>query len=210
MRKYFAGLVIAALLGAPQANAEEGSTQQATPSASEPYQPSLGDIMARQQMRHMKLWFAGRARNWPLADYEVDRLKGGFDEVERCSAAIRWKRRSAVPSPLWRRPSRPRTGPPSRAPSTNSPPVATDAIRRSITPTSGFSARRGTLTAISPSCQRNRKDAAGARFFTPLRYRNTPRVRVNAPRRRHTGCTFAAPYLRRPTPMVAVKQEVRR
>jgi hypothetical protein len=83
MRKYFAGLVIAALLGAPQANAEEGSTQQATPSASEPYQPSLGDIMARQQMRHMKLWFAGRARNWPLADYEVDRLKGGFDEVER-------------------------------------------------------------------------------------------------------------------------------
>ena len=67
MRKYFAGLVIAALLGAQQANAEEGSTQQATPSASEPYQPSLGDIMARQQMRHMKLWFAGRARNWPLA-----------------------------------------------------------------------------------------------------------------------------------------------
>jgi len=51
MRKYFAGLVIAALLGAPQANAEEGSTQQATSSASEPYQPGLGDIMARQQMR---------------------------------------------------------------------------------------------------------------------------------------------------------------
>ena len=83
MRKYFAGLVIAALLGAPQANAEEGSAQQATSSASEPYQPGLGDIMARQQMRHMKLWFAGRARNWPLADYEVDRLKGGFDDVER-------------------------------------------------------------------------------------------------------------------------------
>ena len=35
MRKYFAGLVIAALLGAPQANAEEGSTQQATSSASD-------------------------------------------------------------------------------------------------------------------------------------------------------------------------------
>ena len=38
--------------------------------------------MALQQMRHIKLWFAGRAGNWPLADYEIDELKEGFDEVE--------------------------------------------------------------------------------------------------------------------------------
>jgi hypothetical protein len=83
MRRYFAGLVVTALLAVPQAKAEEGSTEQAAPAASEPYQPNLSDIMARQQMRHIKLWFAGRARNWPLVDYEVDRLKGGFEDVER-------------------------------------------------------------------------------------------------------------------------------
>ncbi len=39
--------------------------------------------MALQQMRHVKLWFAGRAGNWPLADYEIDKLKGGFDDVNK-------------------------------------------------------------------------------------------------------------------------------
>ena len=39
--------------------------------------------MALQQMRHIKLWFAGRAGNWPLADYEIDELKEGFDEVNK-------------------------------------------------------------------------------------------------------------------------------
>jgi hypothetical protein len=41
----------------------------------------LSDIMAQQQMRHIKLWFAGNAGNWPLADYEVDALKDGFDDI---------------------------------------------------------------------------------------------------------------------------------
>jgi len=37
--------------------------------------------MALQQMRHIKLWFAGHAANWPLADYEIGELKEGFDDV---------------------------------------------------------------------------------------------------------------------------------
>jgi hypothetical protein len=51
--------------------------------ASEPAAPRIADIMAMQQMRHTKLWFAGQAGNWPLADYEVDQLKDGFDELNR-------------------------------------------------------------------------------------------------------------------------------
>ena len=39
--------------------------------------------MALQQLRHIKLWFAGRAGNWPLADYEIDELKDGFDDVNK-------------------------------------------------------------------------------------------------------------------------------
>ena len=84
MRSWLVGLTIVALLAGPQASAEEGEAQLAMPPAgNEPHEPSLGDFMLLQQMRHVKLWFAGRARNWLLADYEVDRLKGGFDDVSR-------------------------------------------------------------------------------------------------------------------------------
>jgi hypothetical protein len=46
-----------------------------------PAPPKISDIMAQQQRRHIKLWFAGRSGNWPLADYEIDELKDGFEEV---------------------------------------------------------------------------------------------------------------------------------
>ena len=37
--------------------------------------------MTLQQMRHTKLWFAGTAGNWALADYELKELGEGFDDV---------------------------------------------------------------------------------------------------------------------------------
>jgi hypothetical protein len=43
----------------------------------------LGEIMTLQQLRHIKLWFAGRAGNWPLADYEVGELNEGFEDVAK-------------------------------------------------------------------------------------------------------------------------------
>ncbi len=45
------------------------------------YVPGLGELMAGQQVRHAKLWFAGENKNWRLAAYEVDELKEGFDDV---------------------------------------------------------------------------------------------------------------------------------
>jgi hypothetical protein len=78
-----AAMSAAMLLGALAARAQENSAAQqpaASPQA-EPYQPSLGDIMAHQQERHIKLWFAGHAGNWPLADYEIGELSDGFDDV---------------------------------------------------------------------------------------------------------------------------------
>jgi hypothetical protein len=47
------------------------------------YVPGLGEIMALQQMRHAKLWLAGRHGNWALADYELDELKEGFEDAVR-------------------------------------------------------------------------------------------------------------------------------
>ena len=49
--------------------------------APEPFVPGLGEIMSLQQMRHTKLWLAGEAENWNLAEYEVDELAEGFDDV---------------------------------------------------------------------------------------------------------------------------------
>ena len=41
-----------------------------------------------QQERHIKLWFAGQAGNWPLADYEIGELNDGFEMSASSSAAI--------------------------------------------------------------------------------------------------------------------------
>ncbi len=49
----------------------------------EAYVPGLGELMSLQQMRHVKLWFAGQATNWELADYEIDELGEGFDDIVR-------------------------------------------------------------------------------------------------------------------------------
>lgn len=57
-----------------------------TPRAAAGYVPGLGEIMALQQMRHAKLWLAGSQKNWPLADYELDELREGFDDVQKMHA----------------------------------------------------------------------------------------------------------------------------
>jgi len=69
----------AASLAVSAARADSVSADQ----ASEADLPKIGDIMTMQQMRHIKLWFAGRADNWPLADYELGKLKDGFDDVNK-------------------------------------------------------------------------------------------------------------------------------
>lgn len=53
------------------------------PAGDSGWTPGLGELMSLQQMRHVKLWFAGEAANWKLAEYELDELKEGFDDVVR-------------------------------------------------------------------------------------------------------------------------------
>jgi len=68
--KSVVALCLAAFLPMVATNAQEATAP-----------PKISDIMAQQQRRHIKLWFAGRGGNWPLADYEIDELKDGFEEV---------------------------------------------------------------------------------------------------------------------------------
>jgi hypothetical protein len=85
MRPIVAAVIAAALFTSLAASAQDKTAPQAAAPAplDEPDQPGLGEIMALQQMRHIKLWFAGHAGNWPLADYEIGELKEGFDDVSR-------------------------------------------------------------------------------------------------------------------------------
>ena len=79
-----AGVVLAGLLSVVAAQGQMMHEHGGAPAgANAAYSPGLGEIMALQQMRHAKLWFAGRARNWELADYELDELKEGFVDVGR-------------------------------------------------------------------------------------------------------------------------------
>jgi hypothetical protein len=84
--KPIVAVVVAAALFIPQAiRAQDKPAPPAVAAMppEEPYQPGLGEIMALQQMRHIKLWFAGNAANWPLADYEIGELGEGFDDVKK-------------------------------------------------------------------------------------------------------------------------------
>jgi len=81
--KLIAAAVIAAVALAIPATAQHGP-KQADSSVEEAADfVHLSGIMAQQQIRHIKLWFAGAAGNWPLADYEIDGLKKGFDDVSK-------------------------------------------------------------------------------------------------------------------------------
>ncbi len=48
------------------------------------YHPSLGDLMTMAvQPRHLKLWLAGRQKNWSYAAYELSELRNAFGRVAR-------------------------------------------------------------------------------------------------------------------------------
>ncbi|HHH53892.1 MAG TPA: hypothetical protein ENK91_09555, partial [Bacteroidetes bacterium] len=40
----------------------------------ETYKPGFGEIMSSVQAHHAKLWFAGKNRNWRLADFEIHEI----------------------------------------------------------------------------------------------------------------------------------------
>ena len=51
--------------------------------AKQSYEPGLGEFMTATQLRHAKLWFAGKQNNWDLAAYEIDEIKEGLEDAAR-------------------------------------------------------------------------------------------------------------------------------
>src|ERR1700750_2236435 len=62
------------------------STMLARAEPAKDYVPGLGEFMAATQVRHAKLWFAGKNANWPLAAWEVDEIKEGLGDAARFHA----------------------------------------------------------------------------------------------------------------------------
>lgn len=83
MKSMFAALLAALLLATGLACAQDSGKRENGSVEEAEGLPHLSEIMVRQQMRHIKLWFASDAGNWPLADYEIDQLKDGFDDVAK-------------------------------------------------------------------------------------------------------------------------------
>lgn len=49
----------------------------------EPYYPRLAEIMEVTQLRHFKLWYAGRVSNWDLAKYELGQIEASIQDAAR-------------------------------------------------------------------------------------------------------------------------------
>ncbi len=62
---------LAVTLAAPAPRADEA----------DPARPLLSDLMLLTQLRQVKLWYAEKADNWPLAAYELDQLKSTVERM---------------------------------------------------------------------------------------------------------------------------------
>jgi hypothetical protein len=72
-------MVIALFIGLISASIAIG---QSTKGVSPPggYVPSLAGIMSTMQLRHFKLYFAGKLENWELATYEAKLIRETFSD----------------------------------------------------------------------------------------------------------------------------------
>ena len=68
------------------------------------YVPGLGEIMGSIQMRHAKLWFAAKGENWPLAAYELDELKEGFEDAAKYQPDFKGKPIAEMIGPATQKP----------------------------------------------------------------------------------------------------------
>jgi len=83
MKRLVFGAIFGTLAAATLVGVVASAQNAAAPAGNGGNIPGLGEIMTLQQLRHIKLWFAGRAGNWPLADYEVGELNEGFEDVNK-------------------------------------------------------------------------------------------------------------------------------
>lgn len=107
----FAGPVLVAatfaIVSATNSFAEAPETErtQAQPTTTnEAYIPGLGDFMGQIQMRHAKLWFAGKSKNWQLTAYELDEIKEAFGDAAKYQPNFKGKPIAEMIGPITTQP----------------------------------------------------------------------------------------------------------
>ena len=50
------------------------------------YKPGLGEFMSQIQVHHAKLWFAGKNKNWKLADFEIHEIMESVNGIQAYAA----------------------------------------------------------------------------------------------------------------------------
>lgn len=68
------------------------------------YTPGLGEFMSAIQVRHAKLWFAGRGKNWQLAAYELGELKEGFADAAKYQPEFKGQPIAKIIEPMTAQP----------------------------------------------------------------------------------------------------------
>jgi cytochrome c553 len=64
------------------------------------YVPALGDLMGAIQLRHFKLWYSGKMKNWPLAAYELNQVENSFRDAARLYRHIPLENIVMISAPL--------------------------------------------------------------------------------------------------------------
>ena len=79
MKRFSTGFLIAVFMFAPvMAEEVPFATPRYDRNPSESAVGTLANIMENIQLRHIKLWFIGKAKNWDLLNYEAQKLEDDF------------------------------------------------------------------------------------------------------------------------------------
>jgi hypothetical protein len=89
MRFHTTAILVAALLlpiaanaQAPASSPAKEESKEAAKNTPKAYVPGLEQFMNVILMEHNKLWFAAKARNWPLAEYQLGEIKEIMGDVQ--------------------------------------------------------------------------------------------------------------------------------
>ena len=101
--KFFSALV-APVLVALSCGVSTAAEPETSPPPEQSYTPGLGEFMSAIQVRHAKLWFAGKGKNWQLAAYELDELKEAFEDAAKYQPEFKGKPIAKIIEPMTARP----------------------------------------------------------------------------------------------------------
>ena len=87
MKKYFVfAAVVVLLISCKQPKPSTATLQSRIDSLEQKlattYKPGFGEFMSSIQVHHAKLWFAGKNKNWELADFEMHEIGETIDAIK--------------------------------------------------------------------------------------------------------------------------------